>query len=71
MSYKIKQETTDFIAQQHKLIIGSKALNSNTGETLDIYNPANKSKIATVQYADKSDVNLAVSEARQSFDSGI
>ena len=70
MSYQILEETEKFVSRKHKLMIGGSWVESSSGQSFDVFNPANKNKIAEVGYATEEDVNKAVSAARNSFDSG-
>lgn len=53
-----------------KLYIDGKWTDSATGETMDVINPATEEVIATVASAGPTDVELAVTAARNAFDSG-
>lgn len=45
-------------------------MNSVSGKTFDTFNPATEEKIASVQEADRADVDKAVKAARRAFDEG-
>eukprot|EP00349_Pseudokeronopsis_sp_Brazil_P004990 CAMPEP_0202960832 /NCGR_PEP_ID=MMETSP1396-20130829/4986_1 /ASSEMBLY_ACC=CAM_ASM_000872 /TAXON_ID= /ORGANISM="Pseudokeronopsis sp., Strain Brazil" /LENGTH=339 /DNA_ID=CAMNT_0049680315 /DNA_START=20 /DNA_END=1039 /DNA_ORIENTATION=+ len=53
-----------------QLLINGKFVNSTSGKTFDTFNPATEEKIASVQEADKQDVELAVRAARKALDEG-
>jgi aldehyde dehydrogenase (NAD+) len=54
----------------NQLFINGKFVNSVSGKTFDIHNPADESIIAKVQEADAADVEIAVKAAREAFDNG-
>jgi aldehyde dehydrogenase (NAD+) len=53
-----------------QLLIDGKFVNSVSGKTFDTINPATEEKIASVQAAEKADVDKAVAAARKAFDHG-
>ena len=53
-----------------QLLIDGKFVNSVSGKTFDTFNPATEDKIASVQEAEKADVDKAVKAARKAFDEG-
>lgn len=53
-----------------QLLIDGEFVNSLSGKTFDTFNPATEQKIASVQEADKADVDRAVKAARKAFDEG-
>jgi phenylacetaldehyde dehydrogenase len=57
-----------FAASQHKLLIGGRWVEAQSGRTFDSLNPATKEKLATVAAADKADADLAVCAARAALD---
>ena len=67
---RIKALETDFFAQTHKLFIGGEWVDSETGETIDVINPATGLVFAKVQAANANDVDKAVKAARKAFESG-
>ena len=56
--------------KQTQLLIDGKFVNSVSGKTFDTFNPATEEKIASVQEADRADVDIAVKAARKAFDEG-
>jgi aldehyde dehydrogenase (NAD+) len=54
----------------NQLLINGKFVNSISGKTFDVINPADESVITKVQEADKADVEVAVKAARNAFDNG-
>lgn len=59
-----------FIARPRQMLIGGQWVNSESGETFDIYNPATDEVIGQAQSAGKADVDNAVRAARKAFESG-
>lgn len=66
----IHLETAQYLGSKHKLYIGGQWCDALSGETLEVFNPANGQKIATVAAAGSADVDLAVDAARRAFDGG-
>ncbi len=67
---RIKALETGFFAETHKLFIGGEWVDSETGETIDVINPATGQVIAKVQAASAADIDRAVKAARKAFESG-
>jgi len=61
-------ETTAFINQEHKLLIGADRIPAASGRTLNVYNPATGKTITKVPAGDKTEIDQAVAAARQAFD---
>ena len=57
-----------FISSPKKLLIDGQWVNSASGETFEIYNPATGQVVAHAQSGNKEDVNAAVAAARRAFD---
>src|SRR5690242_9482034 len=57
--------------ETHKLYIGGEWIDSDSGQTLDVVNPATEEVIAKVAAATPEDVNTAVMAARDAFESGV
>ncbi|HXR28788.1 MAG TPA: aldehyde dehydrogenase family protein [Solirubrobacteraceae bacterium] len=60
----------DFVAQSHRLLIGSERPEAADGRTFATYDPATGREIATVAQAGPEDVDRAVAAARQAFSDG-
>jgi len=58
----------NFIAQQRRMLINGDWVDSASGETLDVYNPATGDVIAHVPAGNQEDIDRAVKAARQSFE---
>jgi phenylacetaldehyde dehydrogenase len=67
---RIKALETGFFAETHKLFIGGEWVDAETGQTIDVTNPATGQVIAKVQAAGPGDIDKAVKAARQAFESG-
>ncbi|MDN5873026.1 MAG: aldehyde dehydrogenase family protein [Sinobacteraceae bacterium] len=59
-----------FIGKPRQMLIGGQWVNSESGETLDVFNPATDEVIAKVQSANAADVDKAVKAARKAFETG-
>lgn len=57
------------VSDSYKLFIDGKWVDSASGKTFDVYNPANGEKLSTCANADKSDVDAAVRAAWKAFES--
>jgi len=57
-----------FAASRHELLIGGHWRAAQSGRTFDSFNPATKSKLATIAAAGKADADLAVAAARAALD---
>jgi len=67
---RLKALETGFFAEHHKLFIGGEWVEAETGETIDVINPATGLVIAKVAAANAADVDKAVKAARKAFESG-
>jgi betaine-aldehyde dehydrogenase len=56
------------MADSHQMFINGEWVNSSTGETRDVVNPATGEVIATVQEGSAEDANRAVEAAKKAFD---
>jgi len=66
----ISQDTADFLAGKHQMLIDGQWVDGGSGETIAVYDPATEAQIATVPAADKADVDKAVAAARKAFETG-
>ncbi len=60
----------DYLARRHKLLIDGRWLDGQSGETIDVLDPATGLVVATVPAGGAADVGLAVAAARQAFEHG-
>jgi len=67
---RIKALETGFFAETHKLFINGQWVDAETGQTIEVTNPATGEVIAHVQAAGAGDIDRAVKAARQAFESG-
>ncbi|MBV9387854.1 MAG: aldehyde dehydrogenase family protein [Chroococcidiopsidaceae cyanobacterium CP_BM_ER_R8_30] len=67
---QLKTQTSKFLSQPFKLLIGGKWVESASGQTFPVFNPATGHTIAHVASGDSEDINRAVKAARSAFDSG-
>lgn len=63
-------EAEAFLGKSHQMLIGGNWVDSQTGKTFDVFDPANGRKIASVPEAGAEDVDRAVAAAREAFDHG-
>ena len=65
-----KKVETDFLAKKRQHLIGGAWVDSKSGKTFEVFNPATGQVIAHVAEGDKAGVDLAVAAARKAFDGG-
>ncbi len=68
MTDRLKALETGFFSEAHKLFINGEWVDAETGETIDVINPATGQVIAKVQAAGARDVDKAVKAARAAFE---
>ena len=61
---RLKTLETGFFAEHHQLFIGGEWVEAETGETIDVINPATGLVIAKIAAASAADVDKAVKAAR-------
>jgi phenylacetaldehyde dehydrogenase len=66
----ISPTVSRFLASQHKLYIGGKWVDAQSGATMAVEDPATGLQLATVPAGDKADVDKAVAAAREAFETG-
>jgi hypothetical protein len=62
---RLNKAASAFLAGKHKLLIDGKWVDSKSGKTFDVFDPATGQMIAKVAEADAADVELAVAAARR------
>ncbi len=67
---QISPEVNKFISTQRKMLINNEWVNSASGKTFPVYNPATGEVLAHVAEGDKADIDQAVQAARKAFESG-
>ena len=70
LNYKVNDNVGEFLNKTKKLYINGQWVDSKSGKTFDVEDPATGKKIATCSAGGEEDINLAVSAARKCFDSG-
>lgn len=74
MSIETKSGVPDslqsFLSSPKRLLIGGEWVEAKSGKVFDVFNPATDQVIAQVAEGDAADVELAVTAARQAFESG-
>ena len=66
----IHQKVTTFLSAPRKMLIGGKWLEAASGKTFPTYNPATGEVLAQVAEGHSTDVDRAVTAARNAFESG-
>ncbi|MFP6582572.1 MAG: aldehyde dehydrogenase family protein [Candidatus Hydrogenedentota bacterium] len=61
---------TEFLSATRKMLINGEWVDSASGKTFPVYNPATGEELAQVAEGDKEDIDRAVKAARAAFDSG-
>lgn len=59
-----------FVAQNRKMLINGRWVNSQSGKTFPNYDPVTGEVLAHVTEGDKVDIDLAVEAARKAFEQG-
>ncbi|MCK5877239.1 MAG: aldehyde dehydrogenase family protein [Candidatus Marithrix sp.] len=65
---KLSKKVADFIAKDKQMLINGKWVNSVSGKTFPVYDPATAKKIVRVAEGNRQDIDLAVKSARNAFD---
>lgn len=68
--YGITQETRNFLARTHQMVIGGRSCEASTGERLEVYEPSTGGLLTTIPAGNIADVDTAVSAAREAFCNG-
>jgi phenylacetaldehyde dehydrogenase len=66
----LSPEVAEFVAKQHKLLIGGQWIAPAAGGSFPVYDPATDEVVAHVADGGPEDVNRAVAAARTAFDGG-
>ena len=67
-SISIETDCTEFLQSTVGLYINGEYMQSQSGKTFEVLNPANEEIIATVSEAQAEDINIAVQAAQKAFD---
>ena len=66
----ISEATRQFLARPMRMLIGAEWLDAESGETLEVIDPASGQPFTTVAAGAAADIDRAVAAARQAFESG-
>ncbi len=67
---QLHKNVTQFLSKPRKMLIGGDWLDSVSGKTFEVFNPATGEVLANVTEGDRADIDLAVKAARKAFESG-
>jgi len=67
---QIHNSVAEFLSRPRKMFINNQWVESASGKTFPVYNPATGEVLAKVAEGDREDINRAVKAARKAFDSG-
>ncbi|MFZ0704748.1 MAG: aldehyde dehydrogenase family protein [Candidatus Korobacteraceae bacterium] len=67
---QIHNSVAEFLSKPRKMFINHQWVDSASGKTFPVYNPATGEVLAKVAEGDREDINRAVKAARKAFDSG-
>ena len=70
LNYNVSDGVSNFLSKNKQLYIDGKWVDSKSGETFEVEDPATGKQIATCAAGDNTDIDLAVKAARKAFDSG-
>ncbi len=66
----VSQTAREFLSSPRKMLIDGQWVNSASGKTFPVYNPATGDVMAQVAEGDKEDIDRAVTAARKAFEEG-
>ncbi|PKO56814.1 MAG: aldehyde dehydrogenase, partial [Betaproteobacteria bacterium HGW-Betaproteobacteria-19] len=66
----ISEATRQFLARPKRMLIGAEWLDAQSGETLEVIDPASGQPFTAVPAGAAADIDRAVAAARQAFESG-
>ena len=70
LNYNVSDGVSNFLSKNKQLYIDGKWVDSKSGKTFEVEDPATGKQIATCAAGDSTDIDLAVKAARKAFDSG-
>ena len=70
ISDEVESRVAAFLARQHRLFIDGDWREASSDRTIEVLNPANGRRLATVSAAGAQDIDRAVRAARSAFDAG-
>ena len=59
----------DYIDETYGLFINGEFVNSDSGETLEVVNPATRETLSSIAKANDADIDKAVAAAQEAFES--
>lgn len=68
MTIAPSEATAATLKRPFQLLIDGAWVDARSGQTLDVFNPADGRRIATIPAGDKADIDLAVAAARRAFE---
>lgn len=66
-AFRLQSLTENFLKQPKKMLINGEWVNSTSGKTFTVWNPATGEELAQVAEGDREDINRAVKAARAAF----
>jgi phenylacetaldehyde dehydrogenase len=66
-TYPLRDAVSEFVSQDHGMLIGGEEVDAASGERFDVFNPATGEALATVPAAGQEDIDAAVRAARDAF----
>ena len=70
LNYNVSDGVSNFLSKNKQLYIDGKWVDSKSGKTFEVEDPATGKQIGTCAAGDSTDIDLAVKAARKAFDSG-
>ena len=67
---QVHNRVAEFLSRPRKMFINNQWVDSASGKTFPVYNPATGEVLAQVAEGDREDINRAVKAARKAFDGG-
>ncbi|MET3107923.1 phenylacetaldehyde dehydrogenase [Oxalobacteraceae bacterium GrIS 2.11] len=67
---RVTAETRAFFNKEHRMLINGKWVDAVAGARLEVHDPADEKRIASVPAGDQQDIDLAVAAARAAFETG-
>ena len=67
---QVHHRVAEFLSRPRKMFINNQWVDSASGKTFPVYNPATGEVLAKVAEGDREDINRAVKAARKAFDGG-
>ena len=69
LNYTVNDNVGQFLENNKKIYINGKWIDSSSGKSFEVEDPASGKKIATCAAGNKEDIDKAVKAARTAFDS--